>query len=80
MAHQITRRLVERWLTDHGFEKLQVGGTGHINYSDGRFKITLSAHGRSELTRKTVGIIVRELERAGYPKRQVLSEFRGGWS
>lgn len=78
MANQITKRRIERWLVDHGFEEIPAGATGHRYFTNGAVKVTLSAHGRQEVSPKNVRGTVRVLERAGFDRAQVTAELRTG--
>ncbi|MBM4440326.1 MAG: type II toxin-antitoxin system HicA family toxin [Candidatus Rokubacteria bacterium] len=74
MPNQVNRRDMERWLRDHGFTLLTGGKTGHIFYERAGVKITLPGHGPQDLTKKHVGLILRQLELAGFDKDQVRRE------
>ena len=74
MANQVSRRDLERWLRDHGFTLETGGKTGHIFYVRDGVKITLPGHGPVDLTKKHVGLILRQLEAAGFDKAQVRRE------
>lgn len=75
---QVTRKAVEEWLLDHGFSLQPGKASGHRHYVHGssRCKITLPGHGRPELSRKHVALILRALERAGFHKETVREALR----
>jgi predicted RNA binding protein YcfA (HicA-like mRNA interferase family) len=74
MPNQVSRRDMERWLRDHGFTLTTGGKTGHVFYVRDGVKITLPGHGPQDLTKKHVGLILRQLESAGFDKEQVRHE------
>jgi predicted RNA binding protein YcfA (HicA-like mRNA interferase family) len=73
----IDRRRVARWLEAHGFVA-RTGATSHINYVKGGIVITLQGHGPTELSKKHVGMILRQLERAGYARAEVRRQWQAG--
>jgi predicted RNA binding protein YcfA (HicA-like mRNA interferase family) len=76
MPGQVTRRQVERWLLANGFEQRKGGKTSHVQFAGHGVTITLPGHGPLDLTKKHVGMIVRQLERVGFPRERVLGELR----
>lgn len=78
MSHAVDRRTVLRWLADNGFTELPGTATGHRYFKRDGHKVTVAAHGRSELTRKNLALLVRALERAGFDKAKTLEQLRRG--
>jgi predicted RNA binding protein YcfA (HicA-like mRNA interferase family) len=76
MPAEVTRRQMERWLLDHGFESLPGKKTSHRQYAGHGIKIALPGHGPQDLTKKHVGLIVRQLVSAGFDREQVLRELK----
>lgn len=63
-----------RWLLGHGFVE-QIGkATSHRQFVKDGTKITLAGHGPQDLTKKHVGIILRQLKLAGFDPEQVKQE------
>lgn len=77
MANQITRKQLERWLIDNGFSLKPGKKSGHKNFRGQGVTITIPGHGPADLTKKHVGIIVRQLEQAGFDREKVLQELKG---
>ena len=77
MPGQVTRMHMERWLLAKGFVQRKGGKTSHVQFAGHGVTITLPGHGPSDLTKKHVGMIMRQLERAGFQRDQVLAELRG---
>ena len=67
------RRLI-RWLLAHDFEELPGRATSHRRFRGSGTTITVSAHGRSELSAKHTGMLIRELEKAGFDRDQIRKE------
>jgi predicted RNA binding protein YcfA (HicA-like mRNA interferase family) len=74
MTNEVTVRGMASWLLRNGFEELTGKRTGHRFSQKGNVKITLPGHGPSDLTKKHLGMILRELERMGYDRCAVRSE------
>ena len=72
----LTKRILIRWLEAHDFSLLPGKKTSHRNYRHGpsRVVVTVDPKGRPELSKKHLGMLLRELERAGFDKEQVRSE------
>ena len=65
----MTRRELESWLRAHGFEELAGGKTSHRQFRSATgVKISVPGHGPQELTRKHLGMIVRQLAAAGFDR------------
>lgn len=74
MAHEVTRRRLERWLLEHGFVEGPGKKTGHRQFVRGNLKITVPGHGPPDLTKKHVALIVRQLAANGFHKETVRRE------
>jgi predicted RNA binding protein YcfA (HicA-like mRNA interferase family) len=74
VAHEVTRRGLERWLLDHEFVELPRKATGHRQFLRASLKITLPGHGPHDLTKKHVALIIRQLAAAGFDKETVRRE------
>jgi predicted RNA binding protein YcfA (HicA-like mRNA interferase family) len=74
VAGQVTRRSLEAWLVEHGFQRLKGKMTGHVQYERAGVKITVPGHGPQDLSKKHVGLIVRALANAGFDREQVRRE------
>jgi predicted RNA binding protein YcfA (HicA-like mRNA interferase family) len=77
MANAVDRKTVESWLLSHGFALRPGGKTSHRQFAGGGVVITLPGHGPQALSRKHVGMIVRQLERAGFSRDAVRRELGG---
>lgn len=71
---QVSRRHLERWLLDHGFSELPGRATGHRQFVRDGVKVTLPGHGPQDLTKKHVGMILRQLEAAGFDRARIKRE------
>jgi len=78
MPSQVTRMQMERWLLANGFVPRKGRKTSHVQFVGHGVTITLPGHGPSDLTKKHVGMMIRQLERAGFQRDQVLGELREG--
>lgn len=67
----ITRRGLERWLLEHGFVELPGRKTGHRQFVREGVKVTVPGHGPQDLTKKHVGMILRQIEAAGFDRERV---------
>ena len=68
----VTRRALTAWLFDHGFTELGGTATSHRRFRhESGVVITLPGHGRQNLSQKHVGMIVRQLEGAGFDRDTV---------
>ena len=76
MPGQVTRMQMERWLLANGFVQRKGGKTSHVQFAGRGVTITLPGHGPSDLTKKHVGMLMRQLERAGFQRDRVLAELR----
>ena len=77
MANQVTRRQMKRWLIDNGFSFRPGKKTSHLNFRGHGVTVILPGHGPADLTKKHVGMIIRQLEQAGFKKETVLKQLRG---
>ncbi len=73
----VTRRALARWLLGHGFVEMPGRGTGHRQFVRGGVKVTVPGHGPPDLSKKHVGMILRQLERAGFDRDVVRRELGG---
>jgi predicted RNA binding protein YcfA (HicA-like mRNA interferase family) len=65
MPRPLERRDVERWLLANGFTRAPGGKTSHVQFVGHGIRVTLQGHGPKELTKKHVGMLVRQLRSAG---------------
>jgi predicted RNA binding protein YcfA (HicA-like mRNA interferase family) len=77
VTHQVDRQTMEKWLVDHGFVLMPGKKTSHRQYVRDGVKITLPGHGPTDLTKKHVAMIVRQLEAAGFDRAEVRRELQG---
>lgn len=76
MTSEVTRRQMEHWLLQNGFT-LQAGKkSSHRHFHGHEVTVTLPGHGPADLTKKHVGMIVRQLESAGFERTSVLTDLR----
>jgi predicted RNA binding protein YcfA (HicA-like mRNA interferase family) len=65
----VTRRTLMAWLGDHGFTELVGKATSHRRFRhESGIVITVPGHGRQNLSQKHLGMIVRQLEAAGFDR------------
>jgi predicted RNA binding protein YcfA (HicA-like mRNA interferase family) len=76
MPNQVSRVTVERWLLSRGFVLRAGGKTSHRHFVRAGVVITLPGHGPQDLTKKHVGMIIRQLERAGFDRAEVRRDFQ----
>jgi len=68
----VTRRALTTWLVDHGFTELGGKATSHRRFRHASgVVITVPGHGRQNLSQKHVGMILRQLEAAGFERDAV---------
>ena len=68
----VTRRALTTWLSDHGFTELGGKATSHRRFRhESGVVITLPGHGRQNLSQKHLGMILRQLEAAGFDRETV---------
>ena len=72
----LSKRTLVRWLLAHGFRFSEVPrrASSHRRFRHTRTTVTVADHGRPELSSKHVGMLLRELERAGFDREQVRRE------
>ena len=71
----VTRRALEAWLVDHGFAELGGKATSHRRFRhESGVVIAVPGHGKQNLSQKHVGMIVRQLETAGFDRDTVRRE------
>jgi predicted RNA binding protein YcfA (HicA-like mRNA interferase family) len=71
----VTRRDAERWLLAHGFVATPGGKSSHRQFNLGAVKVTLPGHGPQDLSKKHTGMIIRQLERAGFAREDLRREW-----
>ena len=76
MASQVTRRQMERWLLDHGFTPKAGNKTSHRQFHGHGVTVTLPGHGAPDLTKKHVGMLLRQLEAAGFARTALLDDLK----
>ena len=76
MASEVTRRQMERWLLANGFALKAGKKTSHRHFQGHGVTVTLPGHGPADLTKKHVGMIVRQLESAGFDRSTVLAALK----
>ena len=74
MPKEVTIKTLTAWLRRNGFNELRGKKTGHRYFEKDHVKITLPGHGPSDLTKKHVGMILRQLEHMGYDRDAVRNE------
>ena len=70
----LTKRKLIHWLLTHDFEELPRRATSHRRFRGPGTTITVPAHGRLELSAKHTGMLIRELEKAGFDRDQIREE------
>jgi predicted RNA binding protein YcfA (HicA-like mRNA interferase family) len=73
-AVALTKRKLIHWLLTHDFEELPRRATSHRRFRGSGTTITVPAHGRLELSAKHTGMLIRELEKAGFDRDQIREE------
>jgi predicted RNA binding protein YcfA (HicA-like mRNA interferase family) len=76
MASQVTRHQMERWLLGNGFTEKAGTKTSHRQFHGHGVTVTLPGHGPPDLTKKHVGMIMRQLEAAGFARTAVLADLK----
>ena len=76
MASEVTRRQMERWLLGHGFTLRPGKATSHRQFQGHGVTVTLPGHGPPDLTKKHVGMIVRQLEAVGFERTTILDQLK----
>ena len=67
----MTRMDLEKWLLRHDFTQAPAGKTSHKQFVRGSAKVTVPGHGSKDLSKKHVGLILRQLAAAGFDRTQV---------
>jgi predicted RNA binding protein YcfA (HicA-like mRNA interferase family) len=70
----LAKRKLIQWLLSHDFEELPRRASSHRRFRGPGTTITVPAHGRGELSAKHTGMLIRELEKAGFDRDQVRAE------
>jgi ubiquinone/menaquinone biosynthesis C-methylase UbiE len=76
MPKEVTIRALTAWLRRNGFNELRGKKTGHRYFEKDHVKITLPGHGPGDLTKKHVGMILRQLQHMGYDRDAVRDELQ----
>lgn len=74
---RLRRKDLAKWLLHHGFEHVHrssASGHDHFEHTKTGVVITVTAHGKAELSKKHVGSLIRELERAGFDRKWLRQE------
>ena len=74
MPKEVTVKAFVAWLLRNGFNELPGKKGGHRFFGKDHVKITLPGHGPNDLTKKHVGMIMRQLEQMGYDRKVVRDE------
>ena len=74
MSKEVTVKGLVAWLLRNGFNELPGKKGGHRFFHKEGVKITLPGHGPNDLTKKHVGMILRQLEQLGYDRKVVRDE------
>lgn len=74
----LTRHALRRWLLANGFEEVAGRRDGHRRFAHPK-GVTLSVawHGKTELSQKHVGMMLRTLAAAGFDREKVRKELLG---
>ena len=74
----VTKKGLIRWLESNGFERQSGRASGNLYYkhASSGVKVTVPGHGRTELSKKHLGMMIRQLEAAGFEKGQLRRELR----
>jgi predicted RNA binding protein YcfA (HicA-like mRNA interferase family) len=73
----VEREAVVSWLLTHGFVERRARATSHRQFVREGVTITVVGHGPKDLSRKHLGMLLRQLERAGFERAQVRRELGG---
>jgi predicted RNA binding protein YcfA (HicA-like mRNA interferase family) len=73
----VDRETVVSWLLAHGFVERRGRATSHRQFVRAGVTITVVGHGPKDLSRKHLGMLMRQLERAGFERTQVRRELGG---
>jgi len=67
----MTRTDLEKWLLRNNFIQAAAGKTSHKQFVRGGCKVTVPGHGPKDLSKKHVGLILRQLATAGFDRAEV---------
>jgi hypothetical protein len=72
----LEKKKLVTWLLDHDFAELPGKKTSfrRFRHSPSAVSVTIDAKGRPELSKKHLGMLFRELERAGFNKELIRRE------
>ena len=73
----VGRDTVVTWLLAHGFVERRARATSHRQFLRNGVSVTVMGHGPKDLSKKHVGMLLRQLERAGFDRAQVRRELGG---
>jgi predicted RNA binding protein YcfA (HicA-like mRNA interferase family) len=73
----VEREAVVSWLLAHGFVERRARATSHRQFVREGVTITVVGHGPKDLSRKHLGMLLRQLERAGFERAEVRKELGG---
>lgn len=68
----LTKQKLIKWLLKNNFQQLPGKQTSHHRYrhEPSGVVVTVPMHGRSEFSKKHLGMVLRQLEEAGFDKNQ----------
>jgi predicted RNA binding protein YcfA (HicA-like mRNA interferase family) len=72
------RETVIAWLLAHGFVERRGRQTSHRQFSREGVVVTIPGHGPKDLSKKHLGMLLRQLERAGFDRAAVRRELGVG--
>ena len=79
MANQLDRRALVRWLLAHKFNEAVAKAGGHRKFvhAPTGVAVTVAAHGPQDITKKHVGMIIRQLVAAGFDRDALRRDLLG---
>lgn len=78
-SRALTRYALRRWLLANGFEEVVGRRDGHRKFTHrGRgLNVVVVWHGRTDLTKKHIGMLIRDLTAAGFDRETIRKELLG---
>jgi predicted RNA binding protein YcfA (HicA-like mRNA interferase family) len=73
----VERDAVVSWLLAHGFVERRGRATSHRQFIRDGVLVTVVGHGPKDLSKKHLGMLLRQLARAGFDRAQVRRELGG---
>lgn len=73
----VERGTLIAWLLAHDFIERRGRATSHRQFVRDGVLVTVAGHGPRDLSKKHVGMVLRQLERAGFDRVQVRRELEG---